>query len=67
MLLILARLPRLTEGHRLLQIVGDCSTSQQSLVLVLSKVDPDHHDLEARLDAICRTLLGSDAMITIGN
>ena len=47
--------------------VRDCSTSQQSLVLVLSKVDPDHHDLEARLDAICRTLLGSDAMITIGN
>ena len=30
-------------------------------MLVLSKVDPDHHDLEARLDAICRTLLGSDA------
>ena len=33
------------------------------MVLVLSKVDPYHHDVEARLDAICRTLLGSDAII----
>ena len=49
------------------QIVGDRSASKQSVVLVLSKVDPDHHDLEARLDAICRALLRSDAMITIDN
>ena len=51
---------RATDCYRSWEIA---STSQQSLVLVLSKVDPDH-DLEARLDAICRTLLGSDAMIT---
>ncbi len=29
----------------------------QSVVFVLSKIDPDHHDLEARLDAICHALL----------
>ena len=37
--------------------MGDRNKSQQSLVFVLSKMDPDHHDLEARLDAICRALL----------
>lgn len=39
------------------QIVGDRNTSQQNLVFFLSKIDPDHHDLQARLDAICRALL----------
>ena len=35
--------------------------------LVLSKIDSDHHDLEARLDAIYRALLRSDTMIPIDN
>ena len=41
--------------HRSEQFMADRSTSQQSVSFVLSKTDPEHHDLEAR----------SDAMITI--
>jgi hypothetical protein len=44
------------------QIVANHSTSQHSVVFVLSKNDPDRHDLEARLDAMCRALLRSNTV-----
>ena len=43
--------------HRSYQIVPDCSTSQQSMGFALSKADPDQHDLEVHLDALCGVLL----------
>ena len=46
-----------TERNKSWQIMGDRNTSQQNVVFVLSKIDPDHHDLEARLDSICHALL----------
>ena len=46
-----------TERNKAWHIVGDRNTSQQNVVFVLSKIDPDHHDLEARLDAMCHALL----------
>ena len=54
-----------TERNKSWQIVGDRNRSQQNVVFVLSKIDPDHHDLEARLDAICYDAIRSDTMISI--
>ena len=36
-------------------------------VFVLSKVDPGNHYFKVKLDAICRALIRSDAMITFDN
>ena len=54
-----------TERNKSWQIVGDRNTSQQNVVFVLSKIDPDHHDQEARLDVICYDAIRSDTMIPI--
>ena len=49
------------ECHRSEQIVPDGSTSQQSMGFALSKTDPDQHNLERRLDALCAgTKLGGE-------
>ena len=62
------RVPK--ERHRSEQVKPDRSTSQQSVGFALSKVDPNHHDLEPLLDALCGVCYDarrSDAMITIEN
>ena len=45
------------ERDRSKQIVPDCSSSQQSVGFALSETDPDHHNLEARLVALCGALI----------
>ena len=45
------------EPDRSKQNVPDRSSSQQSVGFALSKTDPDHHNLEARLFALCGALI----------
>ena len=45
------------ECHRSEQFVPDRSSSQESVGFALSKTDPDHHNLEAGLVALCGALI----------